>query len=80
VLLATRYAFDVLCWVRAEILTIADNAASRAVALKAGFRQEGVLRSYGAFEKHQPEQGRRFDWAVYGRLCTDPVVPQGRSP
>lgn len=73
VLLASRYAFDVLHWVRLEIVMIADNAASRAVALKAGFLPEGVLRSYGAFERYQPELGRRFDWAIYGRLCTDEV-------
>jgi RimJ/RimL family protein N-acetyltransferase len=70
--LVARYAFDVLQWVRLEIAMIADNAASRAVALKAGFRPEGLLRSSGAFEKYQPELGRRFDWAIYGRLRTDP--------
>jgi RimJ/RimL family protein N-acetyltransferase len=72
VLLASRYAFDVLGWMRLEIATIGDNVASRAVALKAGFCLEGVLRSYGAFEKHQPALGQRFDWAIYGRLRTDP--------
>jgi RimJ/RimL family protein N-acetyltransferase len=71
VVLVTRYAFDVLRWVRLEIAMIADNAASRAVAIKAGFRPEGLLRSYGAFEKYEPELGRRFDWAIYGRLRTD---------
>ncbi len=60
-----------LGWARAEIAAIADNAASRAVALKAGFRQEALLRSYAVFERFAPELGRRFDWAVYGRLATD---------
>ena len=69
--LASRYAFDVLGWARLEIVMIADNAASRAVALKAGFRLEGVLRSYGAFERYQPELGRRFDWAIYSLLRSD---------
>jgi RimJ/RimL family protein N-acetyltransferase len=69
--LASRYAFDVLGWERLEIVMIADNAASRAVALKAGFRLEGVLRSYGAFERYAPELGRRFDWAIYSLLRTD---------
>jgi RimJ/RimL family protein N-acetyltransferase len=74
VLLVTRYAFDVLGWARVEIEAIADNAGSRAVATKAGFRQEGLLHSYGAFEKYQPELGRRFDWVIYGRLCTDAEI------
>jgi RimJ/RimL family protein N-acetyltransferase len=71
VLLACRYAFDVLRWARLEIGAIADNAASRRVAVKAGFQLEGVLRSYGAFEKYQPLLGQRFDWAIYGRLRTE---------
>jgi len=77
--LVTRYAFDVLPWARLEILAIADNASSLAVAAKAGFRQEGLLRSYGAFEKYQPERGRRFDWAIYGRLSTD-AFDESSSP
>jgi RimJ/RimL family protein N-acetyltransferase len=71
VMLASRYAFDVLGWFRLEICTIADNVASAAVARKAGFQLDGVLRSYGAFEKHQPFLGQRFDWAIYSRLRTD---------
>jgi RimJ/RimL family protein N-acetyltransferase len=71
VLLASRYAFDVLNWARLEIRANADNVASRRVAVKAGFQLEGVLRSYGAFEKYQPLLGRRFDWAIYGRLRTE---------
>lgn len=71
VLLACRYAFDVLRWARLEICVIADNAASRHVAVKAGFQLEGVLRSYGAFEKYEPLLGHRFDWAIYGRLRTE---------
>jgi RimJ/RimL family protein N-acetyltransferase len=71
VLLVSRYAFDVLGWTRLEIQAIADNIASRRVAVKAGFQLEGVLRSYGAFEKYQPLLGRRFDWAIYGKLGTD---------
>jgi RimJ/RimL family protein N-acetyltransferase len=70
VLLACRYAFDVLRWSRLELCAIADNAASRRVAVKAGFELEGVLRRYGAFEKYQPLLGQRFDWAIYGRLAT----------
>lgn len=69
--LISRYAFDVLEWARLEIAMIADNVASRAVALKAGFRAEGLLRSYGAYERYQPKLGQRFDWAIYGLLATD---------
>lgn len=69
--LICRYAFDLLRWSRLEICTIADNAASRRVAVKAGFQLEGVLRSYGAFENYEPLLGQRFDWAVYGRLSAD---------
>ncbi len=71
VLLACRYAFDVLRWARLEICAIADNAASRRVAVKAGFTLEGVLRSYGVFEKYEPLLGQRFDWAIFGRLRTE---------
>lgn len=70
VALACRYAFDVLRWHRLEICTIADNAASRGVASKAGFQLEAVLSSYGAFERYEPLLGQRFDWAIYGQLRT----------
>ena len=39
--------------------------------VKAGFELEGVLRSYGAFEKHAPLLGQRFDWAIYGRVRSE---------
>jgi RimJ/RimL family protein N-acetyltransferase len=71
VVLATRYAFDVLGWVRLELCAIADNVASRSVAVKAGYQLDAVLRSYGAWEKHEPLVGRRFDWAIYSRLRGD---------
>jgi RimJ/RimL family protein N-acetyltransferase len=71
VLLVSRYAFDVLGWTRLEIQANADNIASRRVAVRAGFELEGVLRSYGAYEKYQPLLGRRFDWAIYGKLVSD---------
>ena len=69
--LVSRFAFDVLDWMRLEICAVADNAASRRVAIKAGFQLEGVLRSYGAYEPYEPLLGQRFDWAIYGRLRTD---------
>lgn len=67
--LVCRYAFDILCWARVEIRAIADNVASRRVAEKAGFQLEGVLRSYGAYEHYEPLLGRRYDHAIYARLC-----------
>jgi RimJ/RimL family protein N-acetyltransferase len=73
VVLATRYAFDVLACDRLELAAIAENTASRRVAVKAGFQLEGVLRSYAAFERHQPVLGQRFDWAIYGRTRTDGI-------
>jgi RimJ/RimL family protein N-acetyltransferase len=71
VALATRYAFDVVGLDRMDLTMIAENAGSRGVALKAGYRQEGVLRSYGVWERYQPELGRRHDWAIFGRLRSD---------
>jgi RimJ/RimL family protein N-acetyltransferase len=69
--LAVHYAFDVLGWMRLDLATIADNVASRAVALKTGFQLEGVLRSYGAYDRYEPLLGKRFDWAIHGLLSTD---------
>jgi RimJ/RimL family protein N-acetyltransferase len=69
--LVTAHAFEALGWARVGLAAIADNLASRAVAVKAGFTLEGVLRSYGAYQKHEPLLGRRFDWAIYSRLATD---------
>lgn len=71
VALICRYAFDVLRLSRLEICAIADNAESRRVAVQAGFQLEGLLRSYGAFERYEPLLGHRYDWAVYGRLRND---------
>ena len=47
-------------WLRAAV----ENAPSRRVAEKAGFRLEGVLRS----AHWNPRLGRRVDWAVYSLL------------
>jgi RimJ/RimL family protein N-acetyltransferase len=65
---AAKYAFEVLGWARLEICANADNTASRRVAVNAGFELEGVLRSWGVFEKYEPLVGQRFDWAIYARL------------
>ena len=74
VLLASRYAFGTLGWDRLELCAIADNVASTGVAVRAGFQLDGVLRSYGAYEKHEPLLGQRFDWAIYSRLSSDELT------
>jgi [ribosomal protein S5]-alanine N-acetyltransferase len=51
---------------RIEIVADPRNAASRAVAERAGFRFEGVLRSYVVMK------GCRRDMAMYSLLRTDP--------
>jgi RimJ/RimL family protein N-acetyltransferase len=55
--------------VRVGLDVYADNAASRAVARRCGFTQEGVLRS-AALGKN----GRRHDLVKYGLLKTDSIV------
>jgi [ribosomal protein S5]-alanine N-acetyltransferase len=52
----------VLGLARLELTCGPDNAASRAVAARAGFAQEGVLRSHAAFK------GGRRDTVVHGRV------------
>jgi RimJ/RimL family protein N-acetyltransferase len=48
---------------RADVL----NTPSRRVAERAGFREEGVLRSI----RFSPRQGRRVDFAMYSLLPSD---------
>jgi RimJ/RimL family protein N-acetyltransferase len=64
--LLSAWAFDALPVDRIEITTDPRNAASRAVAERAGFRFEGVLRSYVMIKD------RRRDMAMYSLLRTDP--------
>lgn len=71
---ASRAAATVANWAlshgglhRLELGHRANNPASRAVALAAGFIQEGVER-----EKFLVD-GQRIDVLTYGRLRTDPV-------
>jgi RimJ/RimL family protein N-acetyltransferase len=63
-----RYAFERLGAVRVELVTDAENAASRRVAERAGFRLEGVLRH----DRRAPDGSLR-DTCVYARLRPNPA-------
>ena len=62
----TRWAFDEAGALRAYLLIDAANVASRRVAERCGYVQEGVMRSVHL------KQGRRTDLALWSRLPTDP--------
>ncbi len=57
-----EWAFDELGILRLAILAEPENAASCAVAVRSGYRFEGVLRSYEVVDD------RRVDFAVYSLL------------
>jgi RimJ/RimL family protein N-acetyltransferase len=61
----TRWAFEELGALRAELRMDADNVGSAGVAERCGYVREGVRRSV-AFK------GRRADEAIYSRLPSDP--------
>jgi RimJ/RimL family protein N-acetyltransferase len=61
----TRWAFEELGALRAELLMDAENAASAGVAERCGYTREGVRRSVHF-------KGRRADEAIYSRLPSDP--------
>jgi RimJ/RimL family protein N-acetyltransferase len=65
--LLCRWLFDTLGIDRVQIGAQAANSASRRVAERAGFRFEGVLRSYIVIK------GTRRDVAMYSLLRTDPI-------
>jgi RimJ/RimL family protein N-acetyltransferase len=64
-LLVTRWAFDCLDIARVELYIEPDNMASRGVARRCGFREEGVLRG-----RIRIGDSRR-DALLYARLATD---------
>lgn len=64
--LACAFAFRELEVERMEVYIETDNLASRGVARKAGFVQEGVLRKLGRFG------GERRDMVICSRLPSDP--------
>lgn len=63
--LAAQWAFDCLDVARIELYIEPDNAASRGVARRCGFREEGVLRG-----RLRLGDARR-DALLYARLATD---------
>lgn len=63
--LICAYAFDALHLARVEVTIEPENAASRATAEAAGFRHEGMLRSY------MPIAGARRDMLMYSLLPSD---------
>lgn len=71
VMLLAQYAFDVLGFQRLELRIDAKNAESRALALRCGFAEEALMRSYGEYERFEPLVGQRFDMVLYARLKDD---------
>ncbi len=65
----TRWAFDEAGALRAYLLIEDGNAASRRVAERSGYVQEGVLRSVHV------KQDRRADLTIWSRLPSDPEPP-----
>jgi ribosomal-protein-alanine N-acetyltransferase len=63
--LAARWAFDCLGVARIELYIEPDNAASRGVARRSGFREEGLLRGRLRIGD------ARGDTLLYARLATD---------
>jgi RimJ/RimL family protein N-acetyltransferase len=60
--LLTGWAFDALGFDRVELTTTPDNAATRRLAERLGFREEGTMRARNL------ERGRRVDVVVFGVL------------
>ncbi|HSN06356.1 MAG TPA: GNAT family protein [Candidatus Angelobacter sp.] len=71
----TRWAFTDLGLVRVSLEHAVANEASCHVALAAGYRLEGVLRS-----SYVDGNGLRHDDHVHGRLVTDPYPDLGHHP
>jgi len=62
----TDWAFASLGLGRVQVFVAPENAAALRLAQRAGFRREGVLRSYWE------EDGARLDAVVLSRLPEDP--------
>ncbi|HEY5476792.1 MAG TPA: GNAT family N-acetyltransferase [Tepidiformaceae bacterium] len=68
VMLLSGFAFEVLGFRRLELRVDANNAQSRALAVRCRFVEEGIMRSYGEYERYEPLLGQRFDMVLYARL------------
>jgi [ribosomal protein S5]-alanine N-acetyltransferase len=66
----THWAFDQQMYRRAQLLVDPDNTASQAVAVKAGYQREGLLRAYGPAGK---ELGAGRDLVMYAMLPGDRI-------
>jgi RimJ/RimL family protein N-acetyltransferase len=69
-----RYAFDELGLARVEWQAIVGNEGSRAVALRAGFRMEGVLRG------RLDHRGEMVDAWIGARLANDDASTSNDTP
>jgi RimJ/RimL family protein N-acetyltransferase len=67
----TQEIFTRLGWQRIELTHAVENERSCAVARRAGYQPEGVLRSAMRY----PDDGRRSDEHLHARLPTDPELP-----
>jgi RimJ/RimL family protein N-acetyltransferase len=68
--LLSRWALATLPLFRLQVTAAPDNLASQAVAEAAGFRREGLLRSYAEIK------GRARDCVMFSRLPTDVDSPE----
>ena len=71
---ASAWAFDNLSLVRIELAHAVANPASCAVALRAGYPLEGLLRQSFVYG-----DGQRYDEHLHARLVTDPPPVVARS-
>jgi len=65
--LITGWAFTEFDIVRAQLVTHPENASSQRVAVKAGYRLEGLLRAWEPVKDDQP------DVLMFSRLREDPA-------
>jgi RimJ/RimL family protein N-acetyltransferase len=63
--LVCAWGFEVCGFHRIELLAATENPASQAVAERAGFAREGVLRDY------MVNKGRWLDMVMFARIATD---------